>query len=196
MSTPVYPHRGVFAPAKKARQAGMSTPEMLIYLGVAAIIGLIAYYGLPALGVARGQGDGQLLTQAAQCARNNFAYSTDFSGVTTAVLAGDHCFPAGNVAGASPNQTVSDSNGYSVTAAPATLTSTNDSVAFTVHGVSEDVCTAALAALAPAASQLSAGPAGSGGATVLLPFGGTYAAANVPTACSSSSNDIIFTVTK
>lgn len=177
-------------------QRGLTLIELLIALAISGILIAGAYYGYQAVNGAKGQNDASLLTQAAQCARNLYANSPDFTGVNISSLAASQCFPVGNVSGSPGSQTVKDSNGYVVTAAPATLSTTNDSVSFTLGSVPATLCAQVLPALAPAASQLTAGSAGNGAATAVVAYGGGYQAGQVGVACAPGLDDIIFTVTK
>lgn len=181
---------------QKHFQAGLTLIELLIALAISAILLVGAFYGYQAVWGAKGQNDGQLLAQAAQCARNIYSNAPDFTGISASNLAASSCFPAGNVSGTSPNFTVKDSNGYVLTAAPATLTTTNDAVSFTLSAIPKDLCSQILPALAPAASQMTAGPAGNGSATTVVAYGGSFQPGAIGVACSGGTNDIIFTVTK
>lgn len=181
---------------QRRRQEGLTLIELLIALAISAILLAGAYYGYQAVFGAKGQNDGQLLAQAAQCARNLYSNSADFTGVTAANLAASSCFPEGNVSGTAPNQTVKDSNGYVITAAPATLSTTNDSISFTLSSVPSSLCTQIMPALAPASSQLTGGSHGSGSATTVVGYGGSYNPGQVGVACPAGLDDIIFTVTK
>ena len=184
-----------FKPYRRG-QEGLTLIELLIALAISAILLAGAYYGYQAVFSAKGQNDGRLLAQAAQCARNLYANSPDFTGVTAANLAASSCFPAGNVSGTAPNQVVKDSNGYVINAAPATLSTNNDAIAFTLASVPSSLCTQIMPALAPASSQLTGGAAGSGGSTTVVAYGGGYNPGQVGVACPSGLDDIVFTVTK
>jgi prepilin-type N-terminal cleavage/methylation domain-containing protein len=177
-------------------QAGLTLIELLIALAISAILVAGAYYGYQAVSSAKGQNDASLLTQAAQCARNQYANSPDFSGVSASILAASQCFPSGNVSGTVPSQVVKDSNGYIITATSSNLSTANDSISFTISGVPGPLCSQILPNLGPAAARLSAGPVGNGGQTTVLPYGGSYNPGQVGIACASGLNDIQFTVTK
>ena len=182
---------------QRLAQEGLTLIELLIALAISAILIAGAYYGYQAVFSAKGQNDGQLLAQAAQCARNMYSNAPDFTGVTASNLAASNCFPAGNVSGTAPSQIVKDSNGYLISAAPATLSTSNDAIAFTLANVPSSLCTQILPALGPAASQLTAGPHGSGSATPIVAYGGAYSPNLVGAACPTAElDDIVFTVTK
>ncbi len=184
------------ATAFAKKQLGLTLIETVIALLIGAVVIAGAVIGYQVIYGSKAQNDAQLLSQAAQCARTTYNNSPDFSGANISTLAGNGCFPPANVSGSVGSQTVKDTNGYSITAAPTTLQTSNDSIAFTISAVPTSVCTQVLAALAPSASQLSAGPVGNGGANIVMPYGGTYNPSLVPQACGSSLNDIIYTITK
>lgn len=189
-------NRSIRIHTPRGKQRGLTLIETVIALLIGAVIIAGAVIGYQVVYGAKGQNDAQLLSQAAQCARSTYNNSPDFSGVSVSTLAGNGCFPPSNVSGAIGAQTVKDTNGYSINAQATTLNSANDSIAFTISGVPTNVCTQIMAALAPSASQLTGGPVGSGSATTVMPYGGTYNPGAVPTACGASLNDVIYTITK
>lgn len=178
------------------KQGGYTIAELVVVLVVGSILAGIAIYGWGTTHQAKSADENAMLSSATQCARSVFSNSPDFSQVTTSTLAApaNNCFPSKDVSGTSGSYTVKDSSGYTVTATPATLANSNDSIEFTISAVSSQDCAQMMQSLASSASQLTGGT-GSNVVTV-LPFGGTYNTANALTACSGTANQVNYYVTK
>ena len=189
--------QNAYARSRRA-QRGFTVLEIIVVLVVGSILAALAVYGWQLTHQAKGQDESSLMTFAGTCAKGVYSNSPDFTGVTISALAtpANGCFPAKDVSGSAGNYTVKDSYGHVITATPATLANANDSVAFTISGVSDQDCAAAMQTLGTTASQLTGGPVGNGGATPVLPYQGAYSPTNAATACAATSNDIIYYVSK
>lgn len=177
----------------RSRQRGISILTVVIVLIIGAILITGALLSLRFVDEAKVQNELQELTSL-RGSTMLFAQQrgTNFTGVDLATITRLNFFPPERVSGTGATVTVANQWKGTVTVAPTTTVSTNDSLAFTYTGVPSAACNSLMTPAANIATAISVG------GTAVKTNGGTLALATAQDQCTAASDNatIVYTFSK
>ena len=174
-------------------QRGLTLIELLISIGIAAVLMVGSFFGYRLIFTAKSQNEVRLLTQAGSCMVQSFSTRLDFTGANAQWAAEAGCFPERNIKGTGKKIQIIDAHGKEIKIASAEgpMNEANMAIEFTIPGqLKKEACIQTVMGLIPTVARLTVN------GKLVKQFDGSLSMDAIAPNCAQKTNSIVFDMTK
>ena len=174
-------------------QRGLTLIELLISIGIAAVLMVGSFFGYRLIFTAKSQNEVRLLTQAGSCMVQSFSTRLDFTGANAQWAAEAGCFPEGNIKDDGKAIQIIDAHGKAIgiKSAPGPMEQADMAIEFTIPGqLKKEACIQTAMGLLPTVGRLLVA------GVAIKQFDGSLYIKEIAPNCAKKENAIVFDMTK